>query len=94
MLKKTVLAKSLLIAFGSTTLMGGVAFAQDAPKPAGNAAQLERVTVTGSNIRRTDTETPSPVQVISADDLKQSGYTTVSQVLQNITANPSFSIQR
>jgi len=87
MLKKTVLAKSLLIAFGSTTLMSGVAFAQDAPKPTGGSTQLERVTVTGSNIRRTDTETPSPVQVISADDLKQSGYTTVSQVLQNITAN-------
>ncbi len=48
---------------------------------------VERITVTGSNIRRSDTETPSPVQVITSDDLKNSGYTTVAQVLQNITAN-------
>ncbi|MBV8633189.1 MAG: TonB-dependent receptor, partial [Burkholderiaceae bacterium] len=41
----------------------------------------------GSNIRRADAETPSPVQVISSDDLKKSGYTTVSQVLENLTSN-------
>ena len=49
--------------------------------------QVERVEVTGTNIRRTDVETPSPVQVISNEDLKKSGYTTVAQVLQQITAN-------
>ncbi|HXA47586.1 MAG TPA: Plug domain-containing protein, partial [Burkholderiaceae bacterium] len=48
---------------------------------------VQRVEITGSNIRRADAETPSPVQVISSDDLKKSGYTTVAQVLQNITAN-------
>lgn len=87
MFNKTVLAKSLLLAFGSTTLMGGLALAQDAPKLAGDTTQLERVTVTGSNIRRTDSETPSPVQVITADDMKKSGYTSVQEVLHNITAN-------
>lgn len=50
-------------------------------------APVQRVEITGSNIRRTDAETPSPVQVISAEDLKKSGYTTVAQVLQNITSN-------
>jgi iron complex outermembrane receptor protein len=48
---------------------------------------VQRVEITGSNIRRADSETPSPVQVISADELKKSGYTTVAQVLQGITAN-------
>jgi len=33
-------------------------------------------------IKRTDTETPSPVQVITAQDLKDSGYTNVSDVLR------------
>ena len=48
---------------------------------------VQRVEITGSNIRRADAELPSPVQVLTADDLQKSGYTTVAQVLQNITAN-------
>jgi iron complex outermembrane receptor protein len=78
-----MLSRSLLLAFsGTAALMSAPTFAQStAPQ------ELERITVTGSNIRRTDTETPSPVQVITADDLKKSGYTTVNEVLQNITAN-------
>lgn len=54
--------------------------------PAANQ-QMQRVEVTGSRIRRTDSETPSPVQIISAKELKQSGYTSVSEVLRNVTAN-------
>src|SRR5689334_2642441 len=54
--------------------------------PAANAP-LQRVEVTGSRIRRTDIETPSPVQVISAKEIRESGYTSVSEVLRNITAN-------
>ncbi len=63
--------------------------ATGAPPPAAQAEgqQLERIVVTGTNIRRTDEETPSPVQVISAKDLKQSGYTSLADVLHNITAN-------
>jgi iron complex outermembrane receptor protein len=49
--------------------------------------QVQRVEITGTNIRRADTETPSPVQIITAADMKKSGYTNVADVLQNITAN-------
>jgi iron complex outermembrane receptor protein len=52
-----------------------------------NTAPLQEVVVTGSLIKRTDTETPSPVQIISAQDLQKSGYTTVSDVLRNVAAN-------
>lgn len=48
---------------------------------------LEKIEVTGSYIRRADVETPSPVQVITAKDIKDSGYTTLTDVLNNITAN-------
>ena len=83
MLKRTTLAKSLLLAFGGTTaLYGGAVMAQQA-----DVQQLQRVTVTGSNIRRVDTETPSPVQVITEADIKKSGYTSISEVLQTLTAN-------
>lgn len=48
---------------------------------------LQEVVVTGSLIKRTDTETPSPVQILSEEDLKNSGYTNVSDVLRNLAAN-------
>ena len=85
MFKKTILAKGLVIAFGSgAALWCSAALAQD-QAPAGQ--DVQRVLVTGSNIRRTDAEQPNPVQVISAQDMKQSGYTSVSEVLNNLTAN-------
>ncbi len=59
------------------------AHAQDAaPAPA-----VQQVTVTGSNVRRTDSETPSPVQVLSAEDIRNSGYTSVGDVLH--TSRPT-----
>lgn len=48
---------------------------------------LQTVVVTGSLISRTSIETPNPIQIISAKDLLQSGYTDISSVLRNITAN-------
>jgi iron complex outermembrane recepter protein len=48
---------------------------------------VQRVEITGSNLRRTDAETASPVQVITSADLVRSGYTSVSEVLREITAN-------
>jgi iron complex outermembrane recepter protein len=51
------------------------------------AGQPIRVDVTGTNIRRVDSETASPVQVITAEDMSRSGYTTINEVLRDITAN-------
>jgi iron complex outermembrane receptor protein len=65
----------------------GAAHAQQDTTTTAPDQNLDRVTVTGSNLRRADTETPSPVQVITLDEIKQSGYTDVSDVLHNLTAN-------
>jgi len=84
MLKKTKLCTSLTLACGGVLLSaGGAALAQTAPAP----QQLERVEITGSNIKRTDSETVSPVQIITNADMVKQGYTSVAEVLQNITAN-------
>ncbi|MGB6603513.1 MAG: TonB-dependent receptor [Steroidobacteraceae bacterium] len=64
----------------------GTAGAQQQPASA-TAAPLQEVVVTGSLIKRTDTETPSPVQIISQKDLVNSGYTNVNDVLRNLAAN-------
>lgn len=64
-----------------------VAPAQERTSTPETATQLETVVVTGTLIKRTDFETPSPMQVITAEDLQHSGYTSVSEVLRNLAAN-------
>ena len=67
-----------------------VTFAQTAPQNVAadsNEQTVETVIVTGSRIRRTDSETPSPLQVITAEEIQQSGYSSTQDVLRNLTAN-------
>jgi iron complex outermembrane recepter protein len=77
-----------LLASAALTLMTGTLSAQQAqeqPTPSGTS--LETVTVTGSLIKRADFDTPSPLQVITAEELKDTGYTSISDVLRGLSAN-------
>jgi iron complex outermembrane receptor protein len=69
-----------------------VAFAQEAPATKDQA--MEEVVVTGSILRRTDAETPSPVTVLSADTLAERGINTVSEAIQRLSANNAGTIQQ
>jgi iron complex outermembrane recepter protein len=77
-------ALAVLIAAATT------ATAQNAPP----SDQLQEIVVTGSLIKRTDIETPSPAQIITDVDLKNSGYTNVSDVLRNLAANGSGTLNQ
>ena len=79
----------LVLCGGALTLAAAAASAQQAGTSSGDqqGQTVQEVVVTGSLIRRTDTETPSPVQVLSDADIKNSGYTQISDVLQNLSAN-------
>ena len=66
----------------------------DQATTASTTPELQEIVVTGSLIKRTDTETPSPVQVITAEDLKNSGYTNVSDVLRTLSANGSGTLNQ
>lgn len=79
------LAAALLTSF-SPALWAQAASGDGAAGDTGKAA-LARVTVTGSNIRRADAETPSPVQNLTAADIARSGYSTLGEVLQHLSAN-------
>ena len=78
-----------------TLFAGSASFAFAANAQTQDATQstktLEKVVVTGSSIPRTDLETASPVQVITAKDLQSSGLPTVIQnsgsnvLIQNAT---------
>jgi iron complex outermembrane receptor protein len=70
------------------------ATAAPANATAANSQQLQTVVITGSLISRTSIETPNPVQVISSKDLVQSGYTDISSVLHNITANGASTLSQ
>jgi iron complex outermembrane receptor protein len=79
----------VLFVCGAAVAVAGTAqfaLAQTAPADRPDST-LAEIIVTGSHIRRVDTETPSPVQVLSSEDLKQSGFTNTQEVLKNLTAN-------
>lgn len=81
------IARHLLLACGglaSALLVAGPASAQQAQ---GTEQKLERITITGSNIRRTDTETVAPIEIITREDIEKSGKATVAEVLRAIPAN-------
>ncbi|HAT31201.1 MAG TPA: hypothetical protein DCW29_10230 [Janthinobacterium sp.] len=84
--KSKALPQAIRLALSSIAL-APLAMSAHAQEAGTNGAAMQRVEITGSNIRRADKETPSPVQVLTLQDLKSSGYTTVSEVLRNITAN-------
>ena len=77
--------RGIAVGLGAS-LISLAAIGQQAPAGA-TGPELQEIIVTGSRISRTDAETPSPVQVLTAEDLKQSGYTTISEVLRNLPAN-------
>ncbi|HVZ46029.1 MAG TPA: TonB-dependent receptor [Ramlibacter sp.] len=53
---------------------------------------LQRVEVTGSNIKRTDTETASPVQILTREDIEKTGKQSIQEVLRTVTADNQGSI--
>ncbi len=81
------LAVAILLALSATTQ------AQDNQQGSG-VKELDKVVVTGSSIPRTDTETASPVQVITAAEIERSGKATVGEYLQTLTANGGGSIPK
>lgn len=84
-LKTTQLRDAITFALtvGTTALMGmGSALAQENK----DATTLDRVEVTGSRIKRVDTETASPVFVIDREAIKNTGAVTIGEFLQRTPA--------
>ncbi len=78
---------ALLVQFALCTLSSLAEAQQSDPAP---TQELERVTITGSSIRRVDSETALPVQVITKDEISRSGATNVEQLLSTISAISSM----
>jgi len=63
----------------STLGASALAYAQDE-----DVAELERVEVTGSRIKRTDIEGPNPVFVMQREDIEATGMANIGDILQNL----------
>ncbi|WWW36468.1 Plug domain-containing protein [Stenotrophomonas rhizophila] len=83
--KHTLLVAALSAAL-ATPLPAFADTATDAAA-AGDSKTLAAVRVTGSNIKRTDTESANPVQVIDRQQLEETGKATVADLLRSISAN-------
>jgi iron complex outermembrane receptor protein len=70
--------------------LGASGFALIAAAPA--LAQDIRVNVTGSNIKKVESESASPIQTITRQDIDESGLNTIADVLHQITANSNGTI--
>ena len=91
--KRSRLSAALLVALLAPA--AGSAFAQDPAEepaqetttPASDATTLDKVTVTGSRIKRAQVEGPAPVTVITAADIERQGFATVFDALNSLTQN-------
>src|ERR1700744_651225 len=89
MFHKTRICGALALAFGP--FMAGAALAQDAAPD--TSTNVQRVEVTGSATRRRARGGALPIQTISKDDIKKSGVTTVTDLIQNLPAMQGFTTQ-
>jgi iron complex outermembrane receptor protein len=77
-LRPTVLASSVVAALA---LMAQQAYAQEQEQ------KMHRVEITGSSIKRIDSETALPVQMITREEIDKMGVTTAAELVKNISAN-------
>ena len=80
----------------ATSMMGGLAMAAAMsvqPAFAQDEVAVEEIVVTGSRIRRVETETSAPVSVVTEQTLTDRGVVQVGDMLNQISSNvPSFAI--
>ncbi len=77
--------KFALFVGASASLATASAFAQDKEE----TTELKPVEVTGSRIKRVDTETSQPVFVLTKQAIAEQGLTSIGDVIQNLSANGS-----
>lgn len=95
-MKETLLSRTMrrLFAGGACAGLGLLAQAAQAQDQAQDQPQqpVARVEITGTNIRRAQSETASAVQVLNRADIEKSGRTTVAELLQTLAVDNQGSV--
>lgn len=93
--RPTAMQRGLLPVSIALALAPAFAGAQEATQaPAESATTLDRIEVTGSRIRQSDIETAQPVIQVTREQIQQQGFTSVADILQNLTSAGSPAISR
>jgi len=88
--KSNTLRLAVLQTLGVSVAIGAATQAQaQTPAP----AKIEKIEVTGSNIKRVDQEGPAPIVIIKREDIEKSGSTSVAELLRSITAQSGGSFE-
>ena len=98
-LKRSQLTSAILASF----LISGMALAQDASgstdadkdkddtrTTSQQSGTLDKIEVVGSRIKRAEVEGPSPVTVITSEQIEREGFNTVYDALETISQNTGF----
>ncbi|PLY48472.1 TonB-dependent receptor [Janthinobacterium sp. ROICE36] len=94
LLRESVLAQGVRLALGALSVsaaLGMLASGAQAQEqgPDGEPApkKMQRVEITGSAIKRLESETALPVQVITRADIEKAGVTTAAELMARVSAN-------
>lgn len=91
--RTTALGQAIRYALATTAALAALpAFAQDGSSA--TPTNLDRIEITGSRIRQVDVETAQPVFAITRTAIEQQGFSSVADILQNVTAMGSLAISR
>ena len=82
-IKRKKLPSALVQVLGASVAASVIATTAHAQQ----AQRVEKIEVTGSNIKRVDQETVAPVEIITREQIERTGQATVAEVLRNIPAN-------
>jgi len=96
LIRKRLALASLVVLFALLGLVWAPVMAQDDAEGQQSAedaedSSLERLTVVGSRIKRSEVEGPAPVTVITREDIDRDGFQTVGDMLQTLSQNTASS---
>src|SRR5471032_394401 len=86
-MRVTTMARSVRLALSAGAVVGLLGQPALAQTTEANPAVLPKVEITGSAIRRIESETALPVQVITREDIEKVGVTTASELMARVSAN-------
>lgn len=92
-MQRTRIARALAPVYSAGAAGLACALLAPATLAQGTPQALEKIEVTGSNIKRVDAEGPAPVQVITRQDIERGGYSTVAEVMRFLPANSGFAYE-
>ena len=92
MMMETIMSRSLRLMFSGGIALGVGLLAQPvlAQDASSDAATVQRVEITGSAIKRIVKEGALPVQVLTQEEIKKTGVTSVTDLIQNLPAMQGF----